>query len=604
MLTLGLIALQIPAFDPPDEKPLTLFRSWILPSVSDVVAEVSGLPFDLFVEDSYREYLLRFPERVTALGMADQFGITDDRLNDYTPSYSEDTRRFESAIIDLFHRFDRESLSARERVTYDVYEWFLEDRVEGQRFSPAFYPMDGPFPFSLTWPPNQLLTGTYPIDSRNDVLAYLDRLRSVPDQLLGIKGWLDRAAKVGIFLPPSVIISEMPWMLWVPFPEERSYSPLFSCLRAGIKNAEAISIPDRGQYLSEAWSVMVDQAIPEYVRFEDWLYELTGSAPDRVGMGKTPEGRDYYAFLIKHFTGLEISPEEVYELGLSEISRIKRELMDRLSLFGIEKGVSMADLRSLLGKGSGSLLGNKLRDRYIALKDEARERVADRLPVPERDVRVVAGWFERPFYWKALHDGSSPAELHLRFDIDIPTFLLPSLIYTETYPGRHLQVAIAQESDLPLIQQEEAFQGFSAGWAAYADDLAAEWGWYNDDPYGNIGRLLRKLEMAAIAVYDTGIHLMGWGYDRALSFYTDVTGRDPYQAALDVFRYGVWPGQGVVGLVGYEKLIELRRYAEEALGERFDLDRFNSLLLENGNVPLAVLEGIVEDYIDEGGSAP
>jgi len=104
-----------------------------------------------------------------------------------------------------------------------------------------------------------------------------------------LKDWLEKQADNGVFIPPSVILSEMPWMLWVPFPEERSYSPLFACLREEIKSAKAISTPDRGQYLSEAWSIMVDQAIPEYVRFEDWLYELTGSAPDRVGMGKTEE---------------------------------------------------------------------------------------------------------------------------------------------------------------------------------------------------------------------------------------------------------------------------------------------------------------------------
>jgi len=598
MLTLGLIALGIPAFQPPDRKPTSLPRSWIVPSADDVAAEVSELPFDLFVDDSYRMYLMRFPERITALGMADQFGVTDDRLNDYSDSYTEGTRRIESTILDLLGRFDRDRLTPAERVTYDVYEWYLEDRVQGQRFSPAFYPMDGPLPFSLTWPPNQLLTSTYPIDSRNEVLAYLDRLRRVPDQLKQLQGWLERQADNGVFIPPSVVLSEMPWMLWVPFPEERSYSPLFACLREEIKNAKAISTPDRGQYLSEAWSIMVDRAIPEYVRFEDWLYELTGSAPDRVGMGKTEEGSAYYAFLLKHFTGLDIPPEEVYQLGVAEVERAQREIRDELGRLGIPNDGSMADLLSRVEEGSGSILGNALRDRYIALKDAAREETSGRLPVPERDVRIVAGWFERPFYWKAPHDGSSLAELHLRFDLYVPTFSLPSLIYSETYPGRHLQVALAQESDVPLIQQEEAFPAFSAGWAAYADDLAAEWGWYDDDPYGYIGHLWRRLERAAIAVYDTGINLKGWTYDQALSYYASATGKDPYEAALEVYRYGIWPGQGTIGLVGYEKILELRRKAEEGLQSRFDPDRFNALLLENGNVPLSVLEKIVEGYIE------
>ena len=597
MVTLGFIALSIPAFQPPDEKPLSLCRSWIVPSAEDVYAEVSGLPFDLFVEDSYRMYLMRFPERITALGMADRFGVTDDRLNDYSGSYTEGTREIESTVLKLLRRFDRDALTPSERITYDVYEWYLEDRIEGAGFSPSFYPMDGPFPFSLTWPPNQLLTGTYVVDSRNDILAYLDRLRSVPDQLDWLQAWLDRAADLGIFIPPNVLTSEMPRMLWVPFPEERSYSPLFARLRTEIKEAKAVTTPDRAEYLAAAWSIMVDEAIPAYIDFEDWLYGLTDSAPERVGMGRTPEGKDYYAFLIKHFTGLDITPDEVYELGRSEVKSTQQEIRDALSALGIPTGGSMADLLAEVQTRSVQILGNPLRDRCIGLKESAREKAAGRFYLPVRDVKLVPGMFERPFYWKAVHDGSRSAEFHFRFDIPAYAFRLRSMIYENTYPGLHLQVARAQEADLPFIQQEGDFPGFSAGWAAYADDLAVEWGWYDDDPYGYLGHLWRKLERAAIAVYDVGINLKGWSYDQALAYYASVTGKDPYEAALDVYRYGIWPGQGTIGLVGYSELKGLRAKAEGRLGDRFDLDRFNSLLLGYGNVPLSVLDALVSDYI-------
>jgi len=598
MVTLGFIALSIPAFQPPDEKPLSLCRSWIVPSASDVVAEVSKLPFDLFVEDSYRMYLMRFPEKITALGMADLFGVTDDRLNDYSPPYTEETWRNETTILDLLHRFDRDSLSPAERVTYDVYEWYLEDRVEGQEFSPPFYPMDGPLPFSLPWPPSQLLTESYPIGSRSDVLAYLDRLRRVPTQLDQLKGWLEKAADNGIFIPPNVILSEIPGMLWVVFPEDRSYCQLFLPLRDRIGNARAISNQDVRSYLAAACSIIDIEVIPAYAMFEDWLYELTDSAPERVGMGRTPAGKDYYAFLIRHFTGLDITPEEVYELGTKEVERTQEEIRDALSALGIPNEGPMSVLLARVQSGSGELIGNSLRDRCIALKESARELAADRFALPERDVEIIADRYTRSFYWKAPHDGSSPAEFHFRFDIPRPSFRLASMIYEGTYPGRHLQAAVAQEAALPLLQQEGSFPGFSAGWAAYADDLAAEWGWYDDDPYGYLGHLWRRLERAAIAVYDVSINLKGWGYDRALSYYVEATGKDPYEAALDVYRYGIWPGQGTIGLVGYTELTELRKDAEKKLGARFDLDRFNALLLENGNVPLFVLEGIVERYIE------
>jgi uncharacterized protein (DUF885 family) len=179
-----------------------------------------------------------------------------------------------------------------------------------------------------------------------------------------------------------------------------------------------------------------------------------------------------------------------------------------------------------------------------------------------------------------------------------------TLAYHETVPGHHVQMALAQEMDLPLLLSESGFLGFTEGWALYAERLAWESGWYADDTYGNLGRLQFELMRAARLVVDTGIHAAGWGYDEAVAYYQEATGRSPQFAQQDVYRYAAWPGQAVSYTIGYLTLLDLRAEAQDALGDAFDLTSFHGQLLRRGNLPLGVLVGCVGDWIAQAVGAP
>ena len=154
------------------------------------------------------------------------------------------------------------------------------------------------------------------------------------------------------------------------------------------------------------------------------------------------------------------------------------------------------------------------------------------------------------------------------------------------------------ELDLPLIRTVETFLGYTEGWALYAERLAWELGWYADDPYGNLGRLSDEMMRAVRLVVDTGIHAMGWSFDEAVDYFVDNTGRPTSFAQGQILRYAVWPGQSTAYMVGFLTMLDLRDRVREVLGEAFDLAEYHTLILENGSLPLEILERIVDRSIE------
>jgi len=178
-----------------------------------------------------------------------------------------------------------------------------------------------------------------------------------------------------------------------------------------------------------------------------------------------------------------------------------------------------------------------------------------------------------------------------------PLYGMPTLAYHEAVPGHHFQISLAQESDLPLFRNVNTFLGYTEGWALYAEQLASELGWYDDDPYGDLGRLQAQAFRAARLVVDTGLHARGWTFDQAHEFMVENTGQEPGFMQFEVSRYIAWPGQATAYMVGMLKILELRQRAIDRLGDHFDLQEFHRVVLSNGSMPLEVLERVVDRYI-------
>jgi uncharacterized protein (DUF885 family) len=243
--------------------------------------------------------------------------------------------------------------------------------------------------------------------------------------------------------------------------------------------------------------------------------------------------------------------------------------------------------------------GSQVAARYEAIIAEAEQNLDAAFDLrPQAEVVVIAGPLG-DYYVSASLDGARPGAFFARTGGGgTALYGMPTLAYHEVTPGHHFQIAIAQESDLPLFRNVIGFTGFAEGWALYAEQLAHELGWYEDDPYGNLGRLQAQAFRAARLVVDTGLHAKGWTFDEAYDFMLNNTGQDPGLMRFEVSRYITWPGQATAYMVGMLKIMELRQRAIDRLGDQFDLKEFHRVVLANGSMPLEVLEQVVDGYIN------
>jgi uncharacterized protein (DUF885 family) len=568
--------------------------SWSPPSTSDVVAALDGLPFDAFVETSYRLHLLRFPESLTHLGLAEAFGVRHDRLNDYSPAYVRETREIEREILDRLLAFDREALSPEAAITFDVCLWYWDDLVRGQPFADYDYPISHYYFTSLDWALFDLLTEVHPFASLRDAEDYVIRLYGVDAQFDQIIDRMEDRAEKGIVVPRIMIDWALPQLRNLAYATPHRH-PFYATLEEGLGSVGA---PDeeRERLLESADRALADEVLPAYRRLLRALESQRDDAPSGIGFGQYPGGEAFYAYALRHQNQTDLSAAEIHEIGLREVARLQAEIEAAASALGIPAGASLSEIYRAAEEGGGTLRGPAILAEYERLLEEAAGRVGSVfLHLPSADVTVVPdpiGGYYRP----APLDGSRAAEFAAPYRGEQTRYRMPTLVYHETLPGHHLQIGLAQELDLPLLRRAETFLGHTEGWALYAERLAWELGWYGDDPYGNLGRLSDEMMRAVRLVVDTGIHVLGWSFDEAVAYFAEHTGQSTGDSQYNILRYAAWPGQSTAYMIGLLTILDLRARVQAAEGEAFDLAAFHDVVLRNGSLPLSLLVRVIAEH--------
>jgi len=588
---LGLALLGFGLAEPPNDGRQP---SWSPPTLGQVAVALEELNFDQFADTSYEQYLLRFPQVLTHYGMARQLGVRNDRLDDYSEEYLAETRAIESFIYEQLQMFDRESLTLDQQLSYDVCSWYWDDLVRNHEFADLDYLVTHYYITSRDWSLYDLLTVAHPFSNTQDVNDYLARLEQVDRQFDQLIDGLAVRAERGIIAPEIVLAQAIANLRGLAFATARSH-PFFTTLSAGTQSIAGISSSERTSILTEATNIVNTQVIPATKRLYDKLVELRGIAPQAIGYSQQPNGSAYYDYALRHQNQTELSAIEIHQLGLTQVARLQDQIQEEAVKAGYPEGLSISATYGRVSNDGGLLYGDAIVSTYEEILQRAKENIDDVFEyLPGTSVIVVPdaiGGYYRPSI------GSRPAEFAAPATGSQPYYSMPTLTYHETIPGHHLQIGLASELDLPLLRRIEAFLGFTEGWALYSERLAWELGWYQDDAYGNLGRLSDEMMRAVRLVVDTGIHAMGWTYNQAVAYFAENTGKPTSYARYQIQRYIVWPGQSTSYMIGFLKILELRDRVQQALGDEFDLTSFHTLVLENGSLPLDVLERRVQDYL-------
>jgi uncharacterized protein (DUF885 family) len=551
---------SVPVEPEPSEEPTaqsvaadaaTLETLALSPAMANAVAGLEGLPLDDFFEASYIQLLLRYPERLTQLGIAETLGLRNDQLNNLSDDYVRETQELEVAILSLLRTYDRAGLTPEQQVSYDVYEWYLDDLVRGHAFMYYDYPVHhflGSYHDQLM----RLFTETHPIDTRQDAEDYVSRLSQVDDQIAQLLEGLRQREEIGVIPPEFIVemtVSRIKRYLGSPNPAsiKGDLLSVYTVFRDKLGELDGLSAEEKRALGEETLAEIEGSFIPAYVELLDYLDYLETVATDDAGVWKFPQGDDYYAYILRNQASADLTPEEVHELGLAEVARIQAEMRRAFDELGYPQDESLGELLERAAREAGfyetgtQAKNEQLISAYEAVVAEVDDRLDEAFDMRPRAQVVVVGGPMGGYYVPGSIDGSRPGAFHVGTGgYRVSKLNMASLTYHEAIPGHHFQIALAQELDLPTFRNDVFFNGYGEGWALYAERLAWEMGLYEDDPYGNLGRLDYELLRAVRLVVDTGIHALGWTREEANAAMAEAFGAPPGTTFYEVDRYIVW----------------------------------------------------------------
>lgn len=563
---------------------------------TEVVSTTTTGSFDAFLEDAYTSYLKRDPEWVTELGLVETLGMDNSRLTDVSAEYEAQTYAWFAETLTALRDFDREVLTPEQQLSYDIFAWYLEDKLAGEPYRFHNHPVKqvlGIHEMLL-----EFMTDRHPVATMADAEGYVARLQQFPEKVDQLIAWLDLQAARGIVLPKFAVRNVI-WQLGQFVDRAPERTELYTTFVEKLEATGEITPEDRERLTGAALDAITEDAQPAYDKLRTYFRGIVSTAPAEGGLARMPDGAAAYAYALHHHTTTDLTAAEIHELGLQEVTRIQAEMdviFDDLNI----TGNSVADKIGEVAMRAGSVPAGEVLATYRTFIDEAEASLDPLFDVqPTSEVVIQALDVAGPAYYVSPSlDGARPGTFYVGVGGSGWRFAMPTLAYHEAVPGHHFQIALAQEmTSLPLFRRVEHQAAYAEGWALYAERLAWEAGWYADDPYGDVGRLQAELFRAARLVVDTGIHDQMWTREQAIAYMMDNVGHVEGQASLEVERYILWPGQATSYKIGLEEMLRLRQQVEEALGDDFDLKAFHRLILLNGAMPLEILERSVSDYI-------
>jgi uncharacterized protein (DUF885 family) len=557
-----------------------------------------------FYEKIFVEFAIDNPQMLTGMGVK----VFYDELNDNSPEANESNYQLLVKDYEQLLEYDRESLNGQEALSYDILAWFLNNQQQGHKYRHYNYSVTqrgGSYQGIINF-----MVNMHKVDDVGDAEDYLSRISQVgvffDNTLLGVKEEQDNGV-----IPPDFVVKKIMENLHNIRDPELADNVLVKDFNEKVDALEDTNDEEKQILKNQMLEHMNNIVQPAYDRYIAFYENLSDTATSDAGVWKFPKGAEYYQHRITSMTTTKYTAEELHNLGLSEVTRILAEMRTILDGEGYTdktvgehmKNLSeeprflypdtdegreqvLADYRAMIEEIDVGM------DEIFAVRPKASVEVKR---VPEyREKTAAGGSYQGPSL-----DGSRPGVFYANlYDMKAtPKFGMRTLAYHEAVPGHHFQIAIKTELEgLPTFRNFVGFTSYSEGWALYAEKLAWEYG-YQEEAYGNLGRLQAELMRAVRLVVDTGLHHKRWTREEAIEYMHSTTGLTMTDVESEIERYIVWPGQALAYKVGMLKIMELREKSKNALGDKYDIREFHDVVLKNGAVPLTILEELVDQYI-------
>ncbi|MBC7983019.1 MAG: DUF885 domain-containing protein [Candidatus Obscuribacterales bacterium] len=566
-----------------------------------------------YLDAEYEEELLESPEEMTSQGRKDKYGELNDRSEAAADKRLQWRRQ---SVADMKAKFDPKALSEDARLSYDIWELELKRAEESSKWRRHRYVFSrGGAPTGL---PNFLIN-FHRVDEKVDIEAYIARVGLIDEALDQTLVRAKAAAADGVHMPTFRYDEALDEIKRVstgaPFSSGKD-SALFGDSKAKIKalqDAGKITADEAKVFVKQISDAMTKQMKPAYDRIAAFLTEdkSNGQMPQQQGALALPDGAKFYNAALYLQTTTEITADEIHELGLKEVARIRAEMEKVKEATGF-KG-TLEDFFVFMRTDKRFYLPNNAAGaaEYIKLADSYQSGMKSKLPeffgiLPKADlvVKRVESFREQPggaqHYMGGTPDGSRPGVFyaHLSDMNAMPTYQLESIAYHEGVPGHHMQISIKQElTGVPKFRTQYGYGAFSEGWGLYTEELAKVMGFYVN-PYSDFGRLSGEIWRSIRLVVDTGIHAKGWTQKQAEDYFLANSAQPVQAVKSEIERYILGPGQATSYKIGMIAIQKLRDEAKSALGDKFDYRTFHDTVLGGGALPLPVLEAKVLRWIE------
>lgn len=568
-------------------RTLRLFMSLILlinyTAQADPVAD-----FQALLDEAWEWQLVQNPVFASSLG--------DRRFNEQWSDNSieaiEDRQKQQQAFLDRVIAIDASQLSAVDQLNYDLFRRQLQNTIDGQQYKEHLMPMSQRGGIQSLESTTQRLR-MQSVKDYEDWLARMAKVETVIEQTI-VR--MEQGRKNG-YMPPKILMERIPDQLAQQTVENPEDSPFFGVFEA---MPDAISDEDTSRLQASAKEIIDESIVPAYRDFSRYFNKTyLPASRESIGVSELPNGEAYYEHKARLFTTTQMNPNEIHRLGLNEVKRIRDQMqliIDELQFDG-----DFADFLHFLRTDPQFYFDDPddLYEAYLATCkriDPELVKLFGKLPRMPYGLRPIpdniAPDTTTAYYNSPAADGSRAGYYYVNlYKPEVrPKYEIEVLSVHEAMPGHHLQIALAQElEDVPNFRRYSGFTAFVEGWGLYSEALGYDLGLYKD-PYSKFGALTYEMWRAVRLVVDTGMHYKGWTRQQAIDFFKDNAAKTELDIINEIDRYLIMPGQALAYKIGQLKMLELRRQAEQALGDDFDVRAFHDELLGAGAVPLEVLE--------------